>query len=177
VDSYWYFFVPTVYNHTNTPSLVVTDVVDNSTCYHYKPSQSITYTVLKPGIQRAVQALADILRSALCCHSKNPMHWLQNCPIVHDHRAPPTIPSSYIQIRSVVWECGNGQTDTQTVATNTHFVSATPHAKWNDASVTVTTKASCSQLQEQPLYIQDEQTDLLNRVHPWTNCHSTHRWP
>jgi len=28
--------------------------------------------------------------------------------------APPTIPPSYIWVRAVVWECGEGQTDTHT---------------------------------------------------------------
>jgi len=40
-----------------------------------------------------------------------------------------TIPRSYIRVRAVVWECGEGQTDTQTNATSIHFASATPHAK------------------------------------------------
>jgi len=32
---------------------------------------------------------------------------------------------SYIWVRTVVWECGDGQTDTQTAVTTMHFVSAT----------------------------------------------------
>jgi len=28
-----------------------------------------------------------------------------------------------------MWECGDGQRDTQTHVTNVHFASATPHAK------------------------------------------------
>ena len=61
------------------------------------------------------------------------MHRLQIHPIVHNQRAPPTIPPSYIQVHAVVWECGEGQTetDTQTAVTNIHFASATPHAKCN----------------------------------------------
>ena len=39
---------------------------------------------------------------------------------------------SYIRVRAVKWECGEGQTDTQTVMTNIHFASATPHAKCNN---------------------------------------------
>jgi len=30
-----------------------------------------------------------------------------------------------------VWECGEGQTDMQTVVATIHFASATPHAKCN----------------------------------------------
>jgi len=30
-----------------------------------------------------------------------------------------------------VWECGDGQTDTQPPVTNVHFASSTTHAKYN----------------------------------------------
>ena len=45
-----------------------------------------------------------------------PVHQLQIRPIAHNYGAlaSPTIPSSYIRVRAVVWECGEGQTDTQT---------------------------------------------------------------
>ena len=47
----------------------------------------------------------------------------------------PTILPTYIRVRVVVWECGEGQTDrvtdTQTAVTNIHFASDTPHAKCN----------------------------------------------
>jgi len=53
-----------------------------------------------------------------------PVHRLQ----IHPNRAPPTIPPTYIWVRTVVWECGEGQTDrhtgTQTTVTNIHFASA-----------------------------------------------------
>jgi len=39
-----------------------------------------------------------------------PVHRLQICPIVHNYRASPTIPPSYIRICAVVWECGKGET-------------------------------------------------------------------
>jgi len=42
-----------------------------------------------------------------------PVHRLQIRPVVHNQGAPPTIPSSYIWVRALVWECGEGQTDTQ----------------------------------------------------------------
>jgi len=62
---------------------------------------------------------------------------LQICPIVHNYRAPRTIPQSYIWVCAVVWECGKRQTrrhwqtdtDTQTAMTNIHFASAMPNAK------------------------------------------------
>jgi len=31
-----------------------------------------------------------------------------------------------------VWECGEGQADTQTAVANMHFASALPHAKCNE---------------------------------------------
>jgi len=34
-------------------------------------------------------------------------------------------------VRAVVWECREGQTDTQTRVTDMHFASATLHAKCN----------------------------------------------
>ena len=43
-----------------------------------------------------------------------PMHRLQIRPIVHNQRALSTIPSSYIRIRAVLWECGEGQTHRHT---------------------------------------------------------------
>jgi len=54
------------------------------------------------GIER-VQALADISLSALCCHSNE-----TRSPIAN----PGNSAHSYIQVRAVVWEFGEGQTDT-----------------------------------------------------------------
>jgi len=42
-----------------------------------------------------------------------------------------TISPSYIWVRVVVWECGEGQPDTQTAVDNIHFASAMLHAKCN----------------------------------------------
>ena len=39
---------------------------------------------------------------------------------MHNYRAPPTIPPSYIRVCVVVWQCGEGQTDTQTAVANIH---------------------------------------------------------
>jgi len=87
----------------------------------------------KPGIQRLqVQALADISLSDLCCHSNiaNP----PTSPTSAQLEGTPAIPPSYIRVRAVAWECGDGQTDrqtdTQTAVANIHFASATPHAKY-----------------------------------------------
>ena len=60
------------------------------------------------------------------------LHQLQICPIVHNYRVPPTIPTAYIQVHAAVSECCEGQTDAQTAVTSIHFASATPHAKRND---------------------------------------------
>jgi len=57
-----------------------------------------------------------------------PVYRLQIRSILHN---PSAIPPSYIRVRAVVWECGEGQTDTQTAVTNIHFASAMPHAKCN----------------------------------------------
>jgi len=58
-----------------------------------------------------------------------PMHRLQIRLIVHNKKASPTIPSSYIRVHAVVWECSEGQTDTETAVANIHFASAMPHVK------------------------------------------------
>jgi len=66
------------------------------------------------------------------------MHRLQIRPIVHNLREPPAIPPTYVWFCAVVWECGEGQanTDIQMAVTNTHFALATmPHAKCNKLSV------------------------------------------
>jgi len=65
----------------------------------------------KPGIEQ-VQALADISRSALCSHSSENRAPIANTPNSAQLEGTPTIPPSYIQVRAVVWECGEGQTDT-----------------------------------------------------------------
>jgi len=53
-------------------------------------------------------------RVRLCCHSNETCAPIANLP--SSARAQlegtPTIPPSYIRIRAVVWECGEGQTDT-----------------------------------------------------------------
>jgi len=43
-----------------------------------------------------------------------PVHQLQIRQIVHNYRAPSTIPPSYIRVRAVVLECCEEQTDRHT---------------------------------------------------------------
>ena len=43
-----------------------------------------------------------------------PVHRLQIHSILHNYRAPLSIPPSYIRVCIVVWECGEEQTDTHT---------------------------------------------------------------
>jgi len=50
---------------------------------------------------------------------------VENPPNSAQLEGTPTIPPTYIRVRAVVWECGEGQTDTQTAVTNIHFASAT----------------------------------------------------
>jgi len=53
--------------------------------------------------------------------------------LTHSVEGTLTIPTSYIRVRAVVWECDEGQsgrhTDSQTTVTNIHFTSAVPQAK------------------------------------------------
>jgi len=85
-------------------------------------------TLMKPGLEQ-VQALADISCSVLCCRGNEIVHQLQICPTVHNWRAPPTIPPSYVRVHAVVWKWGRGQTDTETATTTIHFASSATCAK------------------------------------------------
>jgi len=67
----------------------------------------------KPGIER-VQTLADISRSALCYHSNETRASIANPPNSAELEVTPIILSSYIRVRAVVWECGEGQRDRHT---------------------------------------------------------------
>jgi len=68
-----------------------------------------------------------------------PMHRLQIHLIVHNQRAPTTIPPSYIWVCAVALECVKEQTKdthntgTQTAMSNIHFASAMLHARCNYA--------------------------------------------
>ena len=57
----------------------------------------------KPDIQR-VQALADISRSVLCCHSNETCAPIAHSPTSAQLEGTPTIPPTYIRVRAVVWE-------------------------------------------------------------------------
>jgi len=63
------------------------------------------------------------------CHSNETHATIANLPNTAQLKGTPTIPPSYIEVCAVVWECGKGQTDTQTAVANIHFASAMPPAK------------------------------------------------
>jgi len=63
-----------------------------------------------------VQALADILRSALCSHSRETRASVANPLNSALLEGTPTIPPSYTRVRVLVLACGEGQTDTHTHA-------------------------------------------------------------
>jgi len=61
-----------------------------------------------------VVPLADISRSALCCHSNE-----TRAPIANPHNSTqlqgtPYHSPTYIRVRAVVWKCDEGLTNTQT---------------------------------------------------------------
>ena len=70
----------------------------------------------QPGIQQVYRALADISRSALCCHDNETRATIANPLNSAQLGGTPTIPPSYIRVRAVVRECGKGQTDRHTDA-------------------------------------------------------------
>ena len=67
----------------------------------------------QPGIQR-VQALTDISCSAICCHSNETCVPTANLSNTEQLEGTPTTPATYILAHAIVWECGEGQTDTHT---------------------------------------------------------------
>ena len=67
-----------------------------------------------------LQALADISRSALCCHSNETRAAIENPSNSAQLEGTPTIPPSYIRVCAVVWKCGKGQTHRQWRNKDTH---------------------------------------------------------
>jgi len=61
-----------------------------------------------------VQALADISRSALCCHCNETRAPIVNPPNSAQLEGTPYHSPSYIRVRAVLRECGEGQTQRQT---------------------------------------------------------------
>jgi len=57
------------------------------------------------------QALADISRSALCCHSNETRAPIANLPNSAQLEGTRYHSPSYIRVRAVVWKCGDAQTD------------------------------------------------------------------
>jgi len=92
-----------------------------------KPRLWGNMAVRRPGIER-VQAVADISRSALCCHSNETRAPIAHPPNYAQLGGTPIIPPIYIRISAVVCECAEGQTDGRD---RIHFASATPHGKCN----------------------------------------------
>ena len=68
----------------------------------------------------------------LCCHSNETRTPIANSPNSAQLEGTPTIPPTYVRVRAVVWECSEGQTHTQTHATNIHFALATSYARCNN---------------------------------------------
>ena len=68
--------------------------------------------------------------------------------LTHSVEGTPTIPPSCIRVRGLVWECGEGQTETQTnrytesqtAVITVHFASSTTHAKCNKFNINYVTK-------------------------------------
>jgi len=130
--SYW-----SVGSHAATANITLTltllALTFNPDLSHLVLHKQYSFRKRKPGIHR-VQALADIWRSALCCHRNETRVPIANPPNSAQLEGTATIPPSYILVRAVVRECGEGQTDTQTdththrrtAVTNIHFTSDTP---------------------------------------------------
>ena len=79
----------------------------------YEKCQLKRLEISETGTER-VQALADISRSALCCHSNETRTPTANPPNSAQLEATPTIHPTYIRVRAVVWKCGERKTNTQT---------------------------------------------------------------
>jgi len=97
-------------------------------------------------VRDRVQALADISRPALCCHSNETRASIASLPNTAQLKGTPTIPQ--VTSGSVQW-CGNAARDKQTerererererdreretpvTKTNIHFASSTTHLKCN----------------------------------------------
>ena len=75
---------------------------------HYTPACTL-HSQDKSGTEW-VQALADVSRSALCCHSNETRAPIANPPNSAQLGGTPTVPPSYIRVHAVVWEFGEGQT-------------------------------------------------------------------
>ena len=93
----------------------------------------MTHEYTEPDRER-VQALADISRSALRCHSNETRSPIANLPNSAQLDDTPYRPPTYIRVRAGVSECGEGQEqrDTQTAVTTIHFALATPHVICNE---------------------------------------------
>jgi len=65
------------------------------------------------------QTYSEYKHSLTCCHSNEIRAQIANPPNnTQLEGTRPTIPPSYIQVRAVVWQCGEGQTDRHTIGRN-----------------------------------------------------------
>jgi len=121
----------------------------------------------KSGIEW-VQALADILHSALRSHSNETCAPIANPPNSVQLDGTPYHTPSYIRFHAVVWECGEGQTDTQMAVTNIHFASAMPHAKCNkmftlcNICKTMQTNQHCFNIKKLKIYLKKIQGNQVS---------------
>jgi len=69
----------------------------------------------------------------VCCHSNETRAPIANLPNSAQLEGTPYHSPSYIWVRALLWECGDGQTDRHTDGCGhyIHFASAMPHAKCN----------------------------------------------
>ena len=84
----------------------------------------------EPAIERAKHSLTFRIRR-ICHHSNETCAPIANLTNSAQLEVPHNIPLCYIRVCAAACECGEGQTDTQTVVGNIHFASAMPHAKCN----------------------------------------------
>ena len=66
------------------------------------------------------------------CHINETHAPIANLPNIAQLEGTPNHFPSYIRVLAVVWESGEGQTDTQMAVASIHFASAMPDAKCNN---------------------------------------------
>jgi len=101
---------------------------------------------IKPGIWQ-VEALADISRSVLCCHSNKTQAPTTNPPYSVQLEGTPYHSPSYIWVRAVVWECSEGQTERQTDGRDQYTFRLGLCLTWN-----VINNNCTQEQQQQPFY-------------------------
>ena len=101
------------------------------------------------------------------CHSNETRTLIANPPNSAQLESILAISPTYIRVRAVVRECGEGQTDTQTDTVThrrpwsiiiIHFASATPHAKCNNRN------------------IHNSDSDVISSYHIYASCFPAMMW-